>query len=516
MRPTAWLLFASTTVAAPLSGQPAHRHSTAVSAPSSQLGEIDFLNSGKPAAQPDFIRGVKLLHNFQYEDAVKAFQAAQKADPDFALAYWGEAMSYNYSLWAEQYPDDARKALARLAPTPEARAAKAETAREKAYLATAEALYGEGSKFDRDIAFADRMDVLAKAYPDDINAQAFDALATLGRSHGTRGKANYEKAGAMLEPLFKRYPHHPGVAHYLIHSYDDPDHASRALDAARVYDKMAADSPHAQHMTSHIFLSLGMWPEVEQANIRTRAAAERNAGKPLPMMACGHGALWLVYARLQQGLPVEKQVAECRQAAMALIASGETPAPVVGLPEGAGGSMADMLVRKGIETGEWDEAPALPEGKLNFARFILAYGEVLATGSDPQHAMSALGYMKSAHEILTSNYRKEFPDDDQTMAWADLMVAQGDALALMVTGRRAEGMAALEAVAKRERALPSTFGPPAMLKPTWELLGDERLAVGDRAGAATAYRESLKLQPGRRLSLAGLAKATSGASQAAR
>ena len=515
MKPTAWLLFASALAAAPASAQPAHQHSNASAQSSSDhLGEIDFPNSGKPAAQPDFIRGVKLLHNFQYQDAVKAFQAAQKTDPDFALAYWGEAMSYNYSLWAEQYADEARKALARLGPTPEARAAKAPTARERAYLATVEALYGEGSKFERDVALADRMDELAKAYPDDVEAQAFDALATLGRTHGTRNKANYEKAGAMLEPLFKRYPNHPGVAHYLIHSYDDPDHASKALAAARVYDKLAADSPHAQHMTSHIFLSLGMWPDVEQANIHARAAAERNAGKPVPMTACGHGSLWRVYARLQQGLPVEDQIAECRAAATETLATNE--APLVGFAEGASGSMADMIVRRGIETGMWDQAFDLPAGKLNLPRFLFAYGDLLAARPDPSKAEAALEKMRATHTIMAANYRKEFPDEDQLMPWMDLTLAQAEALGLMINGRRADGIAALEAVAEREKALPSMYGPPALLKPSWELLGDEKLAAGDKAGAAEAYRESLKLQPGRRLSLVGLEKATDGASQAAR
>lgn len=509
MKRVAWLLLSAVLLGSPSIGQATHQHSGESAAPpkSDQLGEIDFPNTGKPEAQADFIRGVKLLHNFQYEGAIEAFKAAQKADPEFALAYWGEAMSHNYSLWSEQQYDDARAALARFAPTPAERAAKAKTTREQAYLAAVEALYGEGTKFERDIAFADKMDALAKAYPDDIEAQAFDALATLGRSHGTRDIANYEKAGAMLEPLFARYPNHPGIVHYIIHSYDDPDHAARGLAAAKVYDKLAPDSAHAQHMTSHIFLALGMWPDVERANIQSRAAVERRAGKPIPMMACGHGGIWLVYARLQQGLPVESNITECRNVTAAMIASGEIPVTLVGSGEGASGSVADMTVRQGVETGKWDPAPSLPDGKLNFARFIFAYGDVLASRSDQASASAALGRMKAAHAILTSNYRKDFPDDDQTMQWVDLILAQADALNLLIVGRQADGLAALEAVAKRESALPSAFGPPFMLKPTWELLGDERLAAGDKAGAAAAYQASLKLQPGRRLSLAGLGKA---------
>ena len=130
---------------------------------SASLGELSFPNSGNAAAQAPFIRGVKLLHNFQYEQAIEAFQQAQKADPGFAMAYWGEAMAHNYTLWAEQHYDAARAALAKLAPTPEQRAAKARTQRERDYLAAVETLYGPGTKFDRDVSFSDMMDALAKA-----------------------------------------------------------------------------------------------------------------------------------------------------------------------------------------------------------------------------------------------------------------------------------------------------------------------------------------------------------------
>lgn len=508
MQRTMWLLFASAFVSTPSIAQSAHQHGTHAATPQDavQLGEIDFPNSGKPEAQADFLRGVKLLHNFQYEDAIDAFQAAEKSDPEFALAYWGEAMSHNYTLWAEQHYDEARAALAKFAPTPAERAAKVKTARERAYLAAVEALYGPGTKFDRDVAYADRMDALAKAYPDDIDAQAFDALATLGRTHGTRGP-NYAKAGAMLEPLFARYPSHPGIVHYLIHSYDDPAHAARGLAAARAYDKLAPDSVHAQHMTSHIFLSLGMWPDVERANVQARQTLERRAGKPVPMAACGHGAIWLVYARLQQGLPVAQQIAECRAAATALIGSDDATISVVGSPEGAAGSVADMVVRKGIETNNWEQPLALPDGRLTFARYLFAYGDLLASRADPAGATNALDRMRAAHGVLAANYPKENPDDDQTMAWMDLMLAQAEALTALINHQET-GLEAMAEVAKRESALPSAFGPPILLKPTWELLGDERLKAGDKSGAAAAYRESLKLQPGRRLSIEGLAKAS--------
>jgi tetratricopeptide (TPR) repeat protein len=483
-----------------------HQDAAHAAVSSETLGELSFENSGRESAQAPFIRGVKLLHNFQYEQAIEAFRAAQAADPDFALAYWGEAMSHNYTLWSEQHLGEARKALAKLAPTPEARAAKAKTAREGAWLAAVEALYGPGTKFERDVAYADKMDALSKAYPNDVEAQAFAALATLGRSHGTRDVKNYEKAGAMLEPLFLRYPKHPGVAHYLIHSYDDPAHAAKGLAAARVYDRLAPDSPHAQHMTSHIFLSLGLWQEVERANLRARQAVERRAGKSVPLMACGHGGIWLVYARLQANKPVGDNIAECATAAAAAIAAGEGIAAVGGV-EDPSAAHADMRVRQGLETGQWVTPLSLPEGKLNYARFIYAYGDVLAARHDPARSARALRAMRAPHEVLTTDNRKENPDDDQVMPWADLILAQAEAVGMLASGRQADGVAALQAAARRESALPAIFGPPIVQKPSWELLGDELLAAGDKAGAEVAYKESLRLQPGRRLSVAGLAKA---------
>ena len=484
-----------------------HQHEHSAPAIGDQLGTIGFPNSGNAAAQASFLRGVKLLHNFQYEDAITAFQQAQQADTDFVLAYWGEAMAHNYTLWSEQHFDEARKVLAKLGPTPEARAAKAKTERERAWLATAEVLYGSGTKFERDVAFADRMDALAKVYPDDVEAQVFAALATLGRSHGTRNVAQYEAAGARLEPLFRKYPQHPGIAHYLIHSYDDPDHAEKGLAAARVYDALAPDSPHAQHMTSHIFLSRGMWPEVEQANIRARAAAERRAGKPLPMAACGHGGIWLVYARLQQAKPVDANINECATAAAALIVTGKNLTAVGGI-EGAAGAHADMRARQGIETGQWVQPLTLPAGKLAYVRFIYSYGDVLKARHDAVASARALADMRAAHAILVSDYRKENPDDDQLMPWADLILAEAEAVNLLAAGKQVEGLKALEAVARRESALPTIFGPPIMQKPSWELLGDELAASGDKAVAVRAYNESLKLQPGRRLSVAGLDRAS--------
>ena len=311
MRKLAWLACGLATLGGGASAQVPDKPEMAMAA-GDKLGEIVFPNSGNAAAQVPFLRGVKLLHNIEYETAVESFQAAQKADPGFALAYWGEAMAYNHGLWAEQDANKARAALAKLGSTPEARSAKAGTPREKMYLAAVEALYGPGKKFDRDGFYADKMDALARAYPDDVDAQAFDALATLGRSHGTRDEANYLKAAAILEKLFPTHHDHPGVVHYMIHAYDDPAHAQLGLKAARLYDKIAPESVHALHMTSHIFLALGMWPETVAANRNAIAHANEMLAMHHMSMSCGHGPDWLVYARLQEGENPSDDIERCR------------------------------------------------------------------------------------------------------------------------------------------------------------------------------------------------------------
>src|SRR5262249_47309113 len=174
------------------------------------LGRIDFPASGSPKAMPEFLRGVLLLHSFEYPDAAEAFRNAQKADPGFAMAYWGEAMTYNHPLWMERDQEAARQALDRLAPTPTARVAKAPTEREKMYLEAVDALYADGSKPDRDRAYADAMRRLHERFPDDLDAAAFYGLALLGTCEDKRDIRGYMQAAAIEEEVFGEKPEHPG------------------------------------------------------------------------------------------------------------------------------------------------------------------------------------------------------------------------------------------------------------------------------------------------------------------
>jgi len=306
--------------------------------------------------------------------------------------------------------------------------------------------------------------------------------------------------------VFPTHTRHPGVVHYLIHAYDDPVHAALGLRAARLYDKIAPDSSHAQHMTSHIFLALGMWPEVERANLNAIRVGNIPSKHEEGPAACGHPFIWLVYAKLQQGKGVDQDVDACMADAQHSLEA--TALPAVGYPEGDTASWADMAIRLGVETGKWPKWLELPSGKMTYARFLEDYGRVLASRHDAPGALVALSAVKADRESLAANFSKEFPDDDQTMQWVDRAVVQGEAVAALAQGRTDEGLGLLRKAAEAEAALPPPFGPPALQKPSYELLGDELLALGRKTEAAEAYARALAAAPGRRLSLAGLKAAT--------
>jgi len=238
-------------------------------------GSVSFANSGSAAAQSDFLRGLALLHNFEYGPAAEHFRKAEQLFPGFAMAYWGEAMTQNHAVWHEQDLPAARAVLARLGATPEARQAKAPTQREKLYLHSIEVLYGDGTKAERDQKYESAMADLHWKFPEDVDATSFYALAILGSADQGRDFATYMRAAAVLEEIFPQNPRHPGVVHYLIHCYDDPIHAPLGLRAARIYSKIAPAAGHAQHMTSHIFLALGMWDDVVKANETATAVVNR-------------------------------------------------------------------------------------------------------------------------------------------------------------------------------------------------------------------------------------------------
>src|SRR5262245_46362900 len=267
-------------------------------AQTTQLGRIDFPTSGSREAQEHFLRGVAALHSFWYEEALEAFQAATKIDPDFALGYWGEAMTYNHPIWLQQDSETGRKALARIKNTSKL------SALEKALIDALRVLYGDGDKLARDLAYAPAMEKIYRDYPDDLEVAAFYSLALLGTVRpGDKGFQRQVKAGAIALEVYQRNPNHPGAAHYVIHSFDDPEHAILALPAARRYAEIAPEAHHARHMPAHIFLQLGMWPEAAASNESAWAVSnEWVKRKGLPLSALDYHSLhWLEYVYMQQG-----------------------------------------------------------------------------------------------------------------------------------------------------------------------------------------------------------------------
>jgi hypothetical protein len=472
------------------------------------LGEVAFANSGSAAAQAPFLRGLALLHNFEYERAAAEFRLAQAADPAFAMAWWGEAMTYNHPVWMEQDQKAAQAVLARLGATPEQRLAKAKSARERGYLEAVELLYGSGSKEERDAAYSERMGALFAAYPGDVDARAFYALSLLGLAHQGRDHVLYMRAAGLLEEVFPTHQHHPGVLHYLIHSYDDPVHAPLGLRAARLYGAIAPDAGHALHMTSHIFIALGMWREVEEANVQAMAVTNgQRAAKGKPPGHCGHYDEWLVYARLQREQDEAGDIGLCRADALRDVAAKRATGRLDPYRSLAG-SWADMVIRNGIETGRWTvEPPALPEGQYLETRFTLAYADLLAAGRDAERVRAARARLEALQRQIVEALPAERPNDVDTARRARVVLLQAAAMEKIATGDAEGGLAGLRAAAEAEAAFPAAFGPPLIEKPSPELLGDTLLRLGRYDEAAKAYEASLAAAPGRRLSIRGHALA---------
>jgi len=474
------------------------------------LGSVHFANSGAAAAQAPFLRGLALLHNFEYGDAALAFREAQKADPQFAMAYWGEAMTYNHAVWMEQDATAARAALQRLAPTPQARAALARTPREAGWLHAVETLYGEGTKAERDFRYSDEMAELHRRFPDDIDATAFYALSLLGTAHQGRDFAIYMRAAAILEEVFPDHKDHPGVLHYLIHSYDDPVHAPLGMRAARLYGALAPNAGHALHMTSHIFVAMGQWDEVIAANqqaMRVVQAREAGSGKPVP--GCGHYPEWLVYANLQEGRLAEadRWIGLCRVEALGQLPAGAVQ-PALDPRRSFVTSYAEMLARRAVDTGRWqgdDSLPIAPGAHLN-ARFNLVYGEALGSAGNASRLAALADQMQQVRAALAAARVARGPGAGADV-WEEVMAGQVLALGEMAAGKSADAVARLRRLSDQESAAPIEFGPPAAYKPSAELLGDQLLAMGHPAEALEAYKTALSRTPGRSRSLQGQLKA---------
>ena len=239
----------------------------------STLGDVQIQVSGNEAAMPHFREGLLLLHSFEYNDAAEAFRQAQEQDPSFAMAYWGEAMTHHKPLWQIQNYEEGRKIMQRLGASPEERRAKAGTELERDLVGGLDVIYGEGTKAERDKAYAEYMAELYDKYPGHHEVAAFYALSLMGSVPTGRDADIYGRSAAIAQGIIEENPQHPGALHYLIHAYDDPDHAVRALTAANRYSKVAPDAAHALHMPSHIYVAMGMWYDVVLSNIDSYSAS---------------------------------------------------------------------------------------------------------------------------------------------------------------------------------------------------------------------------------------------------
>lgn len=471
-----------------------------------QLGRTDFPNSGNTEAQKPFLEGLLLLHSFEFEDARAAFQEAQEADPDFAMAYWGEAMSHNKPLWLREDREASREALGRLAPTPEERQAKAPTEREKAYLRAAEALFGEGEKLERDHRYSDAMRDVMTAFPDDLDAASFYALSLLGTCHEGRDTAVYMRSAAVVEEVFAKNPLHPGAAHYLIHSYDDPVHAPLGLRAAQVYAGIAPDAVHALHMPSHIFLAMGMWDETVTSNIDSFAASERRRDRlgEERWEHDYHSLSWLHYALLQQGRFREaKETLDIFLADAADFDEKTTHSAAAG--------MWAMYV---VETGRLDLPP--PEVDLahlsadRLAAFLFAQGRIALQQGEVAKASQAL---EELHARLDGEATAETEQHCATSyapvstTHASILENQLAALVALAKGQDDVALAKLEAATRLEEELPFGTGPADPLKPSFELYAEVLLQLDRPQEAREQFEATLARCPRRAHALAGLADA---------
>jgi tetratricopeptide (TPR) repeat protein len=469
-----------------------------------ELGTINFPTSAKPAAQAAFLVGTKALYNFEFDIAGEAFREAQKADPAFALAYWGEAMSFNHPLWAEQDLASARKVLERLAPTAAARAAKAPAGKERELIDAADVLFGTGDKLARDVAYSQAMGRMHAKYPQDDELSVMYALSLLGTARpGEKSTRHAMQAAALALDVFNRHPQHPGAAHFIIHAFDDPDHAILSLTAARAYSKIAPSAAHALHMPSHIFVQLGMWDDVVASNVVAyKAAVDLADKKNLPRgREDFHTLGWLQYAYLQQGKFDEAQ--KCVDQAK-VVADKNLDNPRIR------DGYAAMKARQVVETARWERLP-LPTGAVTdggapaydgSAAYVFAAGVSAANLGDLTTANVALDKLKAMRtqaESGSNAYRaKPFAIMEREVA-AVIAFTQHDVAAAEKQIKEATDI---------ELTLDAPSGPPEPIKPSFELYGMLLQSQGRAKEAAAQFEQSLMRTPNRRAALEGLRQAT--------
>jgi hypothetical protein len=477
------------------------------SASPGRLGRVHFDTTCAPAVRADFDRGVAQLHSFWFSAAIDSFNSVLKNDPRCVMAQWGIAMSW----WGNPFGGFRTPAALKtgLAAIDAARASGAGSEREQAYVAAVDRLYRDVENNDqrsRTVAYEKAMEALAARYPDDVEARIFYSLS-LGQTALPTDKtyANQLKAAGILEQEFKRQPEHPGLAHYIIHSFDVPPLAPRALDAARRYAAIAPDAAHALHMPSHTFTRVGFWKASIETNLASAAAARKDKAVSEEL----HALDYQTYAYLQTAQD-RAALRNVERAARVL----EIPAAGAGnaAPPTAGYyALAAMPARFALEREAWAEAAALtphpspfhwPDAVTRFARAIGAArrGNVAAARQDIEKLAAIRDTLEAANDAY----------------WTDQVEIQRRGALAWVTlaeGRQDEALALMRETATQEDATEKAAITPGPIKPARELLGDMLMQMNRPAEALAEYEATLKKEPNRFRALHGAARAAAAAGQ---
>jgi hypothetical protein len=467
-----------------------HEHGAAAD---ERLGTVSFSTSCNPAAQKVFNRAVALLHSFEFGRALDAFAAALKADPSCAMAEWGTALSrwsnpFSPGLRAVPVLQRGRDAVNR------AKALNPRTARERAYIDAVSQLYDAFESVDqptRIVAYRDAMQKVAAANPNDTEARIFYALAIAGAaSPNDKTYAEQIKAGAILEQMIAKQPDHPGLAHYIIHSYDAPPLAARALTAARRYAKIAPSAPHALHMPSHTFTRVGSWQESIETNIASAEVAKREGSTAEEL----HTMDYRTYAYLQTG-----QDAAARRLLDGLpeVKARFDPDAIGSAAPGSAGvfALAAIPARYALERGAWAAAAKLepqasrylyPEALTYFARALGA-----ARSNDAATARAAIDALRTIQDRLSE--QKERYWAEQT----DIQRRSASSWLALLEGRQDEALAEMRHAAALEDGTEKAAVTPGPLAPARELLGEMLLQLGRPGEALDELERTLQREPNR-------------------
>jgi hypothetical protein len=469
-----------------------------------ELGQVNFLVSCNAAAQGQFNRAVALLHSFWYAEAAKGFSQVIGTDPRCGMGHWGVAMTNYHPVWAPPTPAELQKGLAAVE---KAKAVGARTQREKDYIAAIETFYEDADKLDhrtRALAYEKAMEQLYVRYPEDHEAAIFYALALLGTAQPTdKTYAKQKKAGEILNKVLAYEPGHPGVAHYLIHSFDYPQLAYLALPAARSYAKIAPSAPHALHMPSHIFTRLGLWQDSIQSNIASATAAKNYAAKTRPGTASFdqlHAMDYLVYAYLQGA-----QDRKAKQILDEIQPMGQADPELA-----AAYAFAAIPARYALERRRWSEAAALVVHPAGFPWHRFRYAEAIT------YFARALGAARSGDTAAASRDVEKLASIQKSLAegkdiyWATQVEIQRQAAVAWLAhaeGKNEEALKLMRSVAELEDSTEKHPVTPGPVVPARELLGELLLELNEPKLALKEFEIAVLASPNRFNGLYGAAKA---------